>query len=496
MTHSRMAGNAGSPRRVARLRGATVLGVLALAAAAACSDSNVPFFTAPTTVPNTPQGIDNGVTGMISGSRLDYGGFVLDMAGFGRQAGNFTNTEPRFITYNLGVVPTVASTGGTGGIWGFEYTNILQAKQIMATLPNVAPAYTTAQLAAITGLLQTMEAYNYMIVAEAHDTLGLEIQGATTAVAPAQVCVKDGWKYIVALLDSANNNLNTAGAIPIPVVLPPGFASVGTSAGPSTAPGSFAAFNRALAGKAGLELAYAIARNTAANAPTPTSPGVPDVGALTRADSAVAASALFSPSNIAPPAPGGFTSTDPFGVYFDFSSSSGDQVNPINALFNTLWLLKEMTADQDTLHDLRWLGKFASNSAVIQQPVYSPMPIIRDESLTLIRAQIQIGLGNLATAMTYINDVRTNAGGEPAATASGYVAVRDALLKEQQISTILEGSSDRAIALRMYKIEAQEDTTWEVVHLQGVTDQHTTVIPIPVAVQSAHGGAFTFTCSP
>jgi hypothetical protein len=97
--------------------------------------------------------------------------------------------------------------------------------------------------------------------------------------------------------------------------------------------------------------------------------------------------------------------------------------------------------------------------------------------------------------MTYINDVRTVVGGEPAATASSYVAVRDALLKEQQISTVLEGSSDRAIALRMYKIEAQEDTTWEVVHLQGVTDQHTTVIPIPVAVQSAHGGTFTFSCS-
>ncbi len=233
MTQTSKAGVAGSPSRVAKIRGATVLGVLALAVAAACSDSNVPFFTAPTTVPNTPQGIDNGVTGMISGSRLDYGGFVLAMAGFGRQAGNFTNTEPRFITYNLGVVPTVASTGGTGGTWGFEYTNILQAKQIMATLPNVAPAYTTAQLAAITGLLQTMEAYNYMIVAEAHDTLGMEIQGATTAVAPSQVCVKDGWKYIVALLDSANTNLNTAGPIPIPVVLPPGFASVGTSVVPA-----------------------------------------------------------------------------------------------------------------------------------------------------------------------------------------------------------------------------------------------------------------------
>ena len=190
------------------------------------------------------------------------------MAGYGRQGGNFTNTEPRFITYNLGVVPTVASTGATGGVWGFEYTNILQGKQIIATLPKVAPAYTTAQLAAITGLVQTLEAYNYMIVAEIHDTTGLEIQrgfGATTA--PTQVCVKDGWAYIVSLLDSANDNLNIAGNIPIPVVLPPGFSAVSTTAGPSTAQGSFAAFNRALAGKAGLELAYAIARHTPASSP-------------------------------------------------------------------------------------------------------------------------------------------------------------------------------------------------------------------------------------
>ena len=247
------------------MRHAAILGAAGLVAIAACSDSNVPFFTAPTSVPNTPAGIDNGVTGLLSGTRLDIGTFVLDMAGFGRQAGNYTNTEPRFITYNLGVVPTVASTGATGGIWGFEYTNILQGKQIIATLPKVVPSYTTAQIAGITGLVQTIEAYNYMIVAEIHDTLGLEIQGGIGATAPpAQVCVKDGWAYIVALLDSANASLNAAGAIPIPVVLPPGFSAVSASAAPSTAPGSFAAFNRALAAKAGLELAYAIARHTPA----------------------------------------------------------------------------------------------------------------------------------------------------------------------------------------------------------------------------------------
>ena len=82
-----------------------------------------------------------------------------------------------------------------------------------------------------------------------------------------------------------------------------------------------------------------------------------------------------------------------------------------------------------------------------------------------------------------------------ASLAATYTTVRNALLKEQQISTAFEGSSDRAIALRMYKIEAQEDTTWDVIHLPSVTDQHTTVLPVPVAVTSAHGGTFTFTCS-
>jgi hypothetical protein len=480
---------------------------------AACKDSNVPFFTAPTSVPNTPAGIDNGVTGMLSGTRLDIGTFVLTMAGFGRQAGNYTNTEPRFITYNLGVVATVAGTGATGGVWGFEYTNILQGKQIIATLPKVVPAYTTAQIAGITGLVQTLEAFNYMIVAEIHDTLGLEIQGAVgTTAPPAQVCVKDGWAYIVALLDSANANLNTAGSIPIPVVLPPGFSAVSAAAAPSTAQGSFAAFNRALAGKAGLELAYAKARGTGGTSPTPTTPGSFDVATLQRADSAIAASALFDPASLAPTPVGGFTTTDHFGVFLDFSATSGDIVNPINGLANTLWLLKEMTTDQDTLNDLRWLAKFSFDTTSVQQPTYaasaaqwhyaaypstnSPMPIVRNESLTLIRAQIQIALGNLAAAMTLVNDVRTVVGGEPAVAASGYVAVRNALLKEQQISTVLEASSDRAIATRMYKLEAVLDTTWNHVKVTGVTDQHTTVLPVPVAVTSAHNGTFTFTCSP
>ena len=78
-------------------------------------------------------------------------------------------------------------------------------------------------------------------------------------------------------------------------------------------------------------------------------------------------------------------------------------------------------------------------------------------------AQIQLGLGNLATAISLINTVHMQAGGfaTPLTIAPTYTAVRDTLLKEQRISTVLEGSGDRMIAIRMYGLEAVADTTWQ-----------------------------------
>ena len=43
----------------------------------------------------------------------------------------------------------------------------------------------------------------------------------------------------------------------------------------------------------------------------------------------------------------------------------------------------------------------------------SPVPIIRNEELILIRAEANIGLGNRAAAIADLNFVRTNAGGLP-----------------------------------------------------------------------------------
>ncbi len=470
---------------------------LAGTALVGCKDSNVPFLTAPTNIPNSTAGIQNAVTGLISGSRNDVQSYMVDAAAFARDGGNYTNTEPRFITYELGLDPINPAWSST---WTFSYANILQAHQIISTVPQIAPTLSTAQAAALTGVVQTIEAYNYMNVAEDHDSLGMAILPAQTTgtTPPPAVCFKDGWKYITALLDSAYTNLQAGGGGALPVKLPDGFSAVSAS---GTA---FASFNRALAGKAYLEYAYAIARSSGGSAPTPTTAGSPDLTALTAADNALALSALLDTTKLTVNSPAGFT-PDGYSVLHNFSGKSGDAVNPMNGLFGTFRILNTIPSSQDTVKDARWLAKFQITTAAPQQQTYdapvspyiytmyattdSYIPIVRNEELALVRAQIQLGLGNYATAANYINAVRTRVGKLPAAViAATYLSTRDALLHEQQISTALEASGDRMIALRMYDLEVQQDTTW------GKNDLHTTVQPIPFAETTARGGSFTTTC--
>jgi hypothetical protein len=483
------------------MRRSLALGLAATVfAATACKDSNVPFFTAPTSIPNSLPGVQNAVTGLISATRgNDLFAYLVDATGFARDGANYTNTEPRFILYELGLQPIDPAWSGA---WPGFYTNILQAHQIIATLPNVLPALTQQQSGAIAGIVQTIEALNYMMIAEDHDTAGIAVLPQTPTSAPPGLCVADGWKYIVALLDSANRQLVSANPSAIPLKLPSGFNAVSDSTQ------HFVWFNRALAAKANLELAYAIARGPGGNAPTPLSAGSPDQAALLRADSAMLASALYNPGALAPNPGGGFA-PDRYSVLHDFSATSGDLANPINQNIGTYIVLRNIPAEQDTLHDLRWHTKFTANPHAVQQPGYaaaaspyiynyypspgSYIPIVRNEELVLVRAQIQIGLQQYATAATLINDVRMAVGGlAPATIAPTYLATRDALLHEQQISTAFEASGDRMIALRMYGVTAKQDSiTWAG---SGKPDLFNALEPIPFAEAAARGGTFTKTC--
>jgi starch-binding outer membrane protein, SusD/RagB family len=512
-------------------RGATlVIAAAVLAVLAGCSDSNVPFFTSPTSVPNSPAGIQDAMTGLFAATRNDLGAFqgieTNSVAGYARDGANFTNTEPRWVTYALGVLVMAPEVSG---VWNQEYQNIKQGQAILAAIPDVSPAYTAAQAASLAGIVQTLMAYNYMFIAENHDTLGLAIRpaGITGTTAPPAVCAKDAWEYIVALLDSGETNLVTAGSVTAPnLVLPAGFKGVYQSSGPPGTLGSFASFNRALAAKANVELAYTIARMAAGSAPTPSSPGSPSPTILATALTDLTSSAMYNPSVLAPDPAGQFTE-DAYDVAHDFSAQSGDLVNPIQGFIGTLAQLNDFTADVDTLHDLRWKTKFITNPNPVQQQLYnpvatitasiggkevtwsyiydmysstsSPIPIVREAQLIIWHGWIELGLGNYSLALADANLLRTVAGGlapYPLSDASAYETVRNDLMRETRVSTTWESSADRTIEIRNYGMQAVSDTTWEHEDPAVKTgDLHTTVSPIPTGELDGRGGTWSPTCS-
>jgi hypothetical protein len=498
-----VAGGRITPRRSTHwARAGMALGGLVLAGSVACKDSNIPFYTSPTSVSNSPDGIQNAITGLIAASRQDVANYIFYTTMFARDEANIQEDNPQNTLYGLGLdaIPTTQDVA-----WDNEYQSIGAAISVINAVPTVVPAYTAAQAAAVIGIAQTMEALDLMILAETRDTIGIPIHAATGGGVGPVYCNKDVWVQIVAELDSANRQLQTAGPIPLPVKLPAGFSSVGSTAAPSTAPGSFAAFNRALAAKAGLQLAYAIARSAPGTAPGLTSPGSPDVTALTRADSAATASALFTPTALSPEPTSGWTDAAD-GVFWDYSAQAGDLVDPLNSQQGVWVTLRTLVADVDTLNDARWKAKFGQNQFALQLSQYAPItvptlynayattatpiPIIRSEGLVLDDAQIQLGLGNFANAITLINDVHTQVGGfgSGLTIAANYTAVRDSLMKEERIATVFESSNDRLISIRMYNLQAAADTTF------GAQDLHTTVIPVPTSELQGRGGQYAVTC--
>jgi hypothetical protein len=70
----------------------------------------------------------------------------------------------------------------------------------------------------------------------------------------------------------------------------------------------------------------------------------------------------------------------------------------------------------------------------------TPLPVIRNEELILLRAEANIGLGQFATALTDLNYIRTNAGLLPPLTSlDTRDAAIDALLYEKRYSLLWEG---------------------------------------------------------
>jgi len=185
------------------------LAIIGIVVAFGCDTPTVPNYASPNPDVTTRAGLQTLVTGLFGGTRGDLVWIITEMSSFARDAGNFTNTDPRFITEFLGDgTPINNSDFGVFG-WNNQFQMVRTADSVLSALPGVKSptAYSTGERAQITGVVQTIKALDYMYLAEQRDTSGVPIGGdkLSDLGSPAPIlCKKDVWKAIGPIPDSGN----------------------------------------------------------------------------------------------------------------------------------------------------------------------------------------------------------------------------------------------------------------------------------------------------
>lgn len=373
--------------------------------------------------------LQNAVSGILGEQRAGMAGLISNVGIFGRESYNYTSSEPRNITLFLATFP-LDNSGFTNGQWDVRFRNMRNAVNVIR---QVAPAtfINEAEKNAVRGFANTMRALDLFYVIATRDSLGAPTIIDSLAPTPQAFVNRDSvYRFISGTLDAAAAQLTSAGAAAFPFRLTTGFAGFDT-------PATFLQFNRALAARV---LVYR---------------GTLGCGATCFTQALTALSGSFINST---------PSADlRRGVYHVYSASSGDLLNGIS---------RQTAPDQlahpsirpdaqrqagGVLLDNRFITKIrtiASRNAPggialgiptdVDFNLYvdqtTPLPIIRNEELILLRAEANIGLGLFPAALTDINYIRASAGSLPAiASFANATEAVDALLYERRYSLLFEG---------------------------------------------------------
>jgi starch-binding outer membrane protein, SusD/RagB family len=365
--------------------------------------------------------------GLLIAFRTDFADIPLDMGIVGREVLRFDGSDPRFTTELLHGPLDPGGDAFGGDHWADEYAAIREGNILLAVLPT-ASALTAEEQSATSGYVKTLQALNYLLVLNTHTQDSIPIVTDTSVTAPptpfsSQTAVYD---HIVSLLDQARTELLVPGAA-FPFSLPSGFSGFNT-------PVTFVQFNRALRAR------VAVYRGDFAGAQTALSESFIDpVGPLDR------------------------------GVYMDYGTAPGDLANPLSldplagenfahptlrtgaqlqvdgvtpdARFVTKIVPRTVTTVDDLTSDLGW-NRYPSPN--------SPIPIIKNEELLLLRAEAFIGASDPGSALTDINTIRTRSGNLPALGGfADATAALNELLYNKLYSLMFEGAH-RWIDARRY----------------------------------------------
>ena len=387
---------------------------------------NIPSFNDPAVGPSDRALLQNLTSGMLGEQRGGMSGLISNVGIFGRESYNYTGSEPRNTSLFLTVFP-LDNSGFTNGQWDPRFRNIRNALNLLV-IADAATYLTDAEKNAVRGFANTMRALDLYYIIATRDTLGaptaIDLEGNTAQPFVSRDSV---YRFISATLDQAATELQ-GGSSAFPFVLPGGFAGFNT-------PATFRQFNRALAARI---QAYR--------------------GSLGCTACFTAALTALSESFISS-TPGADLRR---GVYHQYSTASGDALNGLNNAVSPDIIAHPSIRPNAELQaggqiDARVTAKIRTLTPVRTAPgtnlgiptdvafnIYpeqaSPIPIIRNEELILLRAEANIGLGNLPAALPDLNFVRQAAGNlPPIASLANQPAAVIALLYERRYSLLMEG---------------------------------------------------------
>ncbi|MGH7527314.1 MAG: RagB/SusD family nutrient uptake outer membrane protein [Gemmatimonadales bacterium] len=388
------------------------------------------------TNPNSPDPIGENPTrgqvsaaanGMLIALRQDVQDFALDVGILGREVLRIDGADPRFITELLISALDPGGDAFGGDHWFDQYTAIRGGNLLLTALPT-AEALTAAEQSAAAGFVRTLQAYSFLMILTTHtqDSIPVDISNDITAPPAPFVSNAAAFDHVVSLLEQGRTDL-LAGSAAFPFTLPSGFAGFDT-------PATFIQFNRGLRARV----------------------------AAYRADWSGVLTALAE-SFVDPVAP-----LDR-GVYMNYGTGAGDFANPLsqdpqageNFAHQQLDTLVQLQTDGVT-PDRRFVTKvvrrasttnngFTSDLGWIRYPSpSSPIPLVKNEELILLRAEANINLNDLGAALTDINTVRVMSGGlAPLLVFLDQTAAIDELLYNRLFSLLYEGAH-RWIDLRRY----------------------------------------------
>ncbi len=415
-----------------------ILGVALLGASAACGDRlTVPNYLNPT--PESIQGdpasaVPLLAAGILRNDRDNHTGYVSGVGILGRESYNYTPTEGRNTTGWLSPdVKLAASFGGTS-LWAGYYTYLRNTVNLLNTLNGAETGvFTDARKNAGLGFTHTAQALAYSYIIASRFNLGAPVDiSEDPAVLTPFVSRDSVYRYAVSRLDLGKTEL-TAGGASFPFTLHAGYAGF-------TTPANYLKFNRGLA-----------ARLNAYRA----SVGMSGCGAARSAACYNIVLANLAESFIDP---AGSLSTGPFNVY---SAAASDVANGISNVSNSS-IVAHFRADSgiqlkaDGTRDARFLAKvftipvkrpsnathgvgttFDYTNYALRE---SPVPILRNEELILLRAEARYFTGDIAGALADINTIRTRSGGlAPLAAFASESAFIDELLYNRRLSLVFEG---------------------------------------------------------